>query len=233
MCMMLAGQQILVRQPPDPAIASLSALLRMRGNNGSTSFVDDTGKTWTSTGGAALSTAQGKFYGSSMLCGSGKRISTVTDPDFGFGAGAYTLEGWLYATANSTVDRCIFDTRTASVQGIALYATATFGGSKAFTLYNNTGIICFEATSTNVPLNEWCHWRVTHSGTTSYLFRNGVVVASGTDARTLPATNPIVFGANYLGSQPTIGYLDMLRAHKGTALSTSAFDPPRGPFPNY
>ena len=66
-------------------------------------------RTLTANDGAVLSTVQKKFGTHSMLFdGSNDSISVADHADFDFGTGNFTIEAWIYYTATSSVDECIF-----------------------------------------------------------------------------------------------------------------------------
>ena len=66
--------------------ANTKSLLHFDGANNSTTFTDETGKTWTAHGNAKISTAQYKFpTGSGLFDGTGDYIDTPDHADFNFG----------------------------------------------------------------------------------------------------------------------------------------------------
>ena len=71
-------------------------LLHMNGSDGSTTFTDESGKTWTAHGNAQIDTAQSKFGGASGLFdGSGDYLSTPDHADFELGSGDWTHDFWI------------------------------------------------------------------------------------------------------------------------------------------
>lgn len=86
----------------DPYLANVVSLLHFNGSNGSTTFTDETGKTWTANGNAQIDTSLG--YSAGKFDGTGDFISTPSHADFSFGSGLWTAEAWVYrpsATANT------------------------------------------------------------------------------------------------------------------------------------
>ncbi|MGE3298622.1 MAG: phage tail protein, partial [Porticoccaceae bacterium] len=72
----------------DPYWNNVVALLHMDGTNGSTTFTDQKGHTFTATGNAQISTAQSKFGGASALFdGTGDLVSSADHADWALGAG--------------------------------------------------------------------------------------------------------------------------------------------------
>lgn len=72
------------------------SLLRFNGANGSTTFTDETGKTWTRTGTPTITTAISQFDGASGAFSTNDRIDCAS-ADFNFGTGDFTMEGWFRA----------------------------------------------------------------------------------------------------------------------------------------
>jgi hypothetical protein len=91
--------------PGDLYYNSCSLLLHFSGSNGSTTIIDNSPNNFpiTSSNGAAISTAQSKFGGSSIFFdGTNDYIITPSSTAFEFGSGDFTIEGWIYPTANVT-----------------------------------------------------------------------------------------------------------------------------------
>ena len=211
------------------ATSSLSALLHFDGANGSTTFTDQVSSNiWTPTG-AVISTAQSKFGGSSAYFNGSSHLTGPASPLFGFGAGDYTFECWLYSTGGGS-DQCLFDTRSASNQGIGIYVVlSSYSGSPG--VANNNAVIA--GGGSRVPLNTWTHYAVCRQAGKVYGFVGGVLRFTVTDARTYASVaTPIIGFNNYTGTQGYTGYLDELRVLKGVALYTTDFTPPSAPFPN-
>lgn len=92
----------------DPYWANVVSLLHMDGANGSTTFTDQKGKTWTPNGNVQISTAQSVFGGSSAAFdGVNDSLSIASHADFGFGTGDWTVECFVRQT--TTAAQVIFD----------------------------------------------------------------------------------------------------------------------------
>lgn len=79
--------------------------LRFNGTNGSTTFTDETGKTWTPTGTPTITTSvANSFDGACGAFGTGStdRID-CTSTDFNFGTGDFTIEGWFNLVGNTAL----------------------------------------------------------------------------------------------------------------------------------
>lgn len=210
---------------------TVAALLHFNGSDGSTSFTDVTGKAWTAVGAAQIDTAQSKFGSASGLFdGTTAYITTPSHTDFGFGTGDYTVEGFARPSAAAT--NCMFDNRTASLQGLAIYSHTVTGGTFDFVVATNSAILVHGTTPFSTT--SFTHWAVCRQGTTIRLYLDGVQVGSATDARTLASSNPVVIGANYAAAQFYQGWIDEVRIVKGACLypNGTTFTPPSSPFPN-
>lgn len=219
----------------DPDFASVSALLHFDGADGSTTFTDVIGNTWTTAANSQLDTAFFKWGTASMLHGvTNYHIRTASNARFGFGSGDYTLEGW-YRYPSSTGDRCILDTRTGANTGIAVYvSTAGAGNAGKLAVLSNVALLARATTA--FTANTWQHWAVVRDGTTLYGYLDGVVQFTVADARVYAAASTCFFGDNYLApSQPTEGNSDDFRVTKGVCRypGGTTFSPPPAAFPDF
>lgn len=88
--------------------------------------------------------------------------------------------------------------------------------------------------SVNFPLKQWVHVAAVKSGTTMYLFKDGVLVNTATSAVRTNFGGSINVGqatvdASYRGY--LLGYVSNVRLTKGSALYTANFTPPAAPLP--
>lgn len=214
----------------DPDFASVVALLHMEGANGSTTFTDQKGHTFTASGAAQISTAQSRFGSSSMANdGDGDWLTAASSADFGFGAGDFTVEGWYYRTANLS-NAFLVDFRVAGGNSFMLWASQASNANKM--CYSDQGAGGFTAGTNTFPLNTWAHWALTRSGTTVRGFIGGVLEFTTTDSRTFASPQGIYLGSSTSGGQGAQGYMDEFRVTKGVARYTAAFTPPTAAFPD-
>lgn len=89
--------------------------------------------------------------------------STVLTPTTGF-----TMSGWIYINGANANFGTIYCSWTPST---SLYIGTKIAASSTIQVYFN-GTNNFDITS--VPLNQWVHIRVTHSGSTIFSYINGV-----------------------------------------------------------
>jgi hypothetical protein len=202
----------------DPYWANVSALLHMDGADGSTTFTDEKGHTFTANGNAQIDTAQSKFNGASGLFdGTGDYLDSAASADWGFGAGNWTVEAWVRPAVSSGTQG-LFESRVGGAVGVGIY---THVGSNGLVLTDNSAIIAQGAALT---AGVWTHIAVARSGTTVRGFRNGTLDWSVTDSRTYAASPAIRIGADTTPSAYN-GHIDELRITKGVARYTTNFTP--------
>lgn len=213
----------------DPYAANIVAGLHMNGANGSTTFTDIKGHTFTANGNAQISTAQSRFGGSSGLFdGTGDYLSAAASADFGFGAGAWTISAWVRPSV-VTGDISLFDSRVSSAVGVGIYTSLTAQSNK-WGLANNSAIV---ASGGNLVANEWEYLEIVRSGNTVMGFRWGVLEWTYTDTRTYASSAAINIGANSSGGTGFNGYINDFLITKGVARHTAKFVVPVATFAGF
>lgn len=215
----------------DPNWASVKTLLHLNGSNGSTTFTDETGRTWSASGTAAIATAQSKFGGASLgLDGSGARITSADSADFAFGSGDFTIEAFVRRAA-SGITQAIIGQWGASTGNRSWLLFLDTSNALMFGSYT-TGQALVNAGATT--LNTWHHVAVSRNGSTVRVFIDGV----GTSA-TLTGTlqdSPVSaeIGSYDAGVSARLnGFVDEVRITKGVGRYTANFTPPSAEFPNH
>ena len=222
---------------------SCSLLLHCDGSNGSTTFTDNSPspKTVTAYNGAAISTAQSKFGGASALFdGTNDYIATQSSTAFEFGSGNFTIEGWIYPTANVTNTYYAWISKTVGSGYGEFYFPQRNGNLYIFFSYNgsswgihgvNSGYI-FGA----LTINAWNNFAITRQGDTIRSYLNGVAGSTFSlpTGQSLYATSGygVGIGANNDGSERVTGYADEIRITKGVARYTTNFTTSSVAFPN-
>jgi hypothetical protein len=152
--------------------------------------------------------------------GTGDYLSTLAAPNFYFGAGDFTIEAWIWKSANGSggydgifqlgVQGNISD-------GCSLEASATRGywfGAGGATIVQY-----------NVSPNDstWHHVAVSRSGNNTRLYVDGIRRGTTyTTAYTIPSTSIYVLVGGEAGtSYPFNGYIDDLRVTKGIGRYTT------------
>lgn len=224
----------------DPYWANVVSLLHFNGTDGSTTFTDETGKTWTAYGDAQIDTAQSKFGGASGLFdGSSDRVETGDHSDFNFGSGDFTVECWFRESGAGAIRQIVGQHTTQSTTNSSFLILSDnrqlgvgvgLGGS--FTSIINT--------DGQHSLDTWIHVAMVRDGTTLRLFVDGSQKNSTNISTTAvnDSTRPVTIGVVMANSGPDPGnyyyngYVDELRITKGVARYTSNFTPPSAPFPD-
>lgn len=226
----------------DRFFPSVSLLLHCDGTNGSTSFTDSgpKGISFTSNGGAQVSTAAPKFgTGSMLLNGSGQWVSFPNTSELNLGSGDWTLEMWVKMAAGFTNYKRLFSFCAASPaspsdESILIEVTQTTGTLGVYAGIGAAWTTAFDTVA--ITTGSWVHVAAVRSGSTLYLWKNGTLAASSA------ISGSINFNAawtGYIGRWPASslrdfnGEIDEVRFTKGVARYTSAFTPPALPFPNF
>jgi len=179
------------------------------------------GKTVVAVDNAQIDTAIKKFgTGSLLLDGTGDYISVANDPDFGFGTGNFTIEGWFYAN-DVTGTKSLVDLRAGTAVDSGLYIKSD--SATVSVTHNGTQILSGGVLSTAT----WTHIAVTRSGTTINLYVNGTRVDSdNTFSDDLGSAKPLLIGAAYDGSSGWDGQVDDFRISTVARYTLGSYTPP-------
>lgn len=165
-------------------------------------------------------------YGAATVGGSGyfaggtdSLATSSTSSAFAFGTGDFTVECWVYITADSSVVRGIWQNGTADSCNIQ---RNTSGNLQA---WDGTDRI----STTTVLSNAWNHIAFCRASGTARIFVNGVVAFSWTSSVNYTTASVWVFGYTAGGTNRMVGNISNARIVTGTALYTTAFTPPTAP----
>lgn len=219
----------------DPYWANVAALLHFDGADASTTFTDQTGKTWTASGNAQLDTAQSKFGGASLLLdGSGDYASTPNGTAFQMGSGDFTVEAWVRRNGVGV----IMGNWRGSIPEMCGWLLNVDASGK-LNLSTGVGTSNVAHTSaTTVPSGVFSHVAAVRSGTSIFLFIDGVKDANTytrTGALNHEPSEPVSIGAVQISTSPAAfftGHIDEVRITKGVARYTADFTPPTAAFPH-
>lgn len=210
-------------------------LLHFAGTNNSTTFTDESAKTWTARGNAVISTTEKRFGAASGLFdGNGDWIDTPDSDDFylddGSNSTSWTIDFWTRWDVDP-------GTNTEGFCGQLTNGDNYF----YFQLDNNTLRFANKNTSAgeniiitnsfNPAANTWYHIALVKAGTTGYLmFVNGQQIGTTqTDTDSMVnRTGVFTIGASKTGSttfQYFSGNIDEFRLSKGVARWTTNFIP--------
>lgn len=217
---------------PLTAITNTSLLL----NFTNAGIIDHTAKNVLETvGNAQVSTTQKKYgTGAMYFDGTGDYLTAPSSADFNFGAGNFTIEGWLNLSDTSSSYKCILSI------GIPVQVYARNGNVECY-LSNTSNassgyfVSALLGPSSSISANTWAHFALVRNGNTFTAYVNGV---GGTSITTSAESvffsgSPVSVGL-YVPSMgyALSGYIDDLRITKGVARYTANFTPPALEFPN-
>jgi len=206
-----------------------SLLMHFNGTNGSTTMTDNSKNnlTVTSVNGAAISTAQSKFGGSSVLFdGTNDYLTTNTNANLALESANFTIEGWFYfidGTANS-LRPVLGNYSLFSSNSIYFGKHTSYGGKMALWIGNYSANNALLADPTDLTNNQWIHFAIVRNGSNWTMYRDGVSVTTVTYSGVTSTTNFFYIGASGDGYYFN-GYIDELRITKGIARYTSNFTP--------
>lgn len=221
----------------DPDYASVSLLLHGDGANGGRTFIDSgpSARVVTAAGSAQTSTAQVKFGSAAMAFYTGGvagSVFTANNAAFDFGSGNFTIEFWLYLTANTTP--AIICQKAAATGIYPFQVWINSSGKLGFRGFNSAGSgLLFDVTGgTTLSTGAWMFCQARRSGTNFDVTLNGTVDGSvtGISGALLSNADPVHIGDYGGGSSfPVRGFIDDYRITKGVVRSAT---PPTSAFPN-
>jgi len=218
----------------DTNFADVSLLLHGDGTSGSTTITDSSSNSvsLTVTGNTQIDTAVKKFgTGSIQFDGAGDYLTTSTNSAFGYGAGDFTIEFFLYLNSVSSSQTICSNLTSASSTNPHIYLQS--GGTIRYYTASASRI-----TSAVLSAGQFYHVAVAKSGSSTKLFINGSQSGSTySDNNDYGASAPLGVGTYWSGGSPTAtstlnGFIDELRITKGVARYTSNFTPPTAAFLN-
>lgn len=217
--------------PPMPSVEA-SLLLHFDGSNGATSTTDSSPNNHAVTfePEAVISTAQSKWGGSSLyIDGSWGNVSVPAGSAFAYGNGDFTIEAWVYRTADKT--GVVYAQTSSGYNYVLLQCEA--GGLVAYYGYDlegGGGDPMYGPAGTLVGVNSWHHIAAVRSGGYVTVYCDGV---GGTpNLNTTNYTNttrtPTIGMYSHTYIQVFEGYIDDVRVKK-EAVYTANFTPSAGP----
>lgn len=228
----------------DPYFSTVVSLLHFDGADGSTTFTDVKGRTWTAYGDAQIDTSQSVYGGASGLFdGVGDYIGTASHSDFNFGTGDFTLQARVRPLSLSNNYGSIIANGTSSFVTVNR-ALLVYGSAAPITAQRSKfGLVgpllgtdnALLLSTTLASVNTWYHVAVTRSGNTFRLFINGIIEATATYTGAMDFSNlGTLIGKN--GWDGAAGHLNAnveeFRANKGICRWTSDFTPEASALPD-
>lgn len=219
-----------------------SLVLNFQGANDSSTFVDSsyTPKTVINFGTPLIKTQQYKFNNSSGYFDGSSYISISGNPDFEFGTGDYTVEGWVYPIVSSGSQL----TAPIRLLRMNMSTLADYKIDYTFEITSLTTVRFFGGSSggtttewfANINANSWTHIAFTRQCGVMKVFVNGVqcTVKSGSanNATNITSVSQLSLPAssNTSGLMPSNPcYIDNLVVTKSVAKYTYNFSVPTVP----
>lgn len=208
------------------------SLLHFDGADGSNTFTDESGKTWTAHGNAQIDTAQSKFGGASGLFdGTGDYIDTPDHADWSMGSNDFTVDFWIRRNAINA-RQWVFGNMDSS----SYFTTASFGAGiqadnkvEIIVVRDNSTLVQPISSGTITSTSAWNHIAIVRYGNTVTLYINGVADGTGdvTGWTVKDSSSKFTIGrpGEYNGLYWN-GWIDEFRISKGIARWTSNFTPP-------
>lgn len=165
------------------------------------------------------------YGGSGYFDGSGDYLTLAQATAMSFGTGDFTVEAWVYPTANPPIFWTIIDARASATAIPWVAGLLPVSGALKGSFYNGAHI----HGSITVPLNTWTHVAFSRSGSTLRSFINSVLDINTTMSTALNVTGTQQFIGSIIDPAYNTGYLCDVRVVKGTALYTSNFTLPSEP----
>lgn len=204
------------------------SLLHFTGANASSTFIDESGKTWNAPGQAQIKTDNYKF-GSASAYFDGGFIETPNSADFEPEAEPFTIDFWIFPLSAGNNTYLAGKSNPDAEQGydIRLHDyKIQVRGVNGWSVNLANGL-------PSVNVGSWNHIAVSSTASTVYLFINGLNKGS-CDRSTIASQDiPFRLGYNTTDSEGTAfnGYMDEFRFSKGVARWTATdFTPPPQPY---
>jgi hypothetical protein len=214
------------------------ALLHFDGADGSTTFTDESGKTWTPAGNAQIDDAQYYFgFKSGLFDGTGDYISAPYSSDWqldgGSNSNAWTIDFWVrfhVDPATLTYMALVYCVKDANnFWTFRTYADHTLG----FAIVAGGSLTVYIANAWTPSKDTWYHVALVKNGATGYLmFIDGTQIgATQTDTDTIPDLTGGTIYVGYYGAGTELnGWMDELRISVGEAKWTGNFTKPNAAY---
>jgi hypothetical protein len=178
-------------------------------------------------GNVAISTAQSKYYGSSVGFSSATNDHLIfgESDDWTFGsAGDFSIELWAYPNSNLDNHSCL----VTNIKDWSTDYENAFGLGINGTTLNWYGSNGLGNLNCSISTNSWSHISVVRSGSTITLYLNGVSQGTTTNNQNFTSKNPLSLGVflPVANVRRFDGFIQDLRIYKGLAKYTANFTPP-------
>jgi hypothetical protein len=203
-------------------------LLNMDGTGQTFLDASSNPKAVAASGNATQSSTESKFGGKSAFFDGTGDYLTLTDSenDFAFGAGDFTYE-WWFKSSSSTAYAAMMTRPYTSPGGILISLNGSSGNGRPEIFWREYADALFlQSSQGGFNDNAWHHFAFVRTGTTCYMFIDGVIQATKTDVSTsIPSSTIYISSDRVFASRDYAGYIDDFRISKG-ARYNAAFTPP-------
>lgn len=213
----------------DPFYDNITLGLHMNGPSGLQAFSEIKGKTVLYEGSSQLSSSVVKFGNTSLRTGltNNDVIYLNSSTDWNLGSTDFTISCWIYPLSTGTTLNPIigqWSMGSASLVNNSILLQIDTLNKISFTVVTNGTTSLTISDTTNIPTNKWSYIEVIRFGSTVYIFKNGVSVASGSvsTGTVNSSTSPISIGrvrnSTDTGWDTTNGfngYIDDIRITRG------------------
>lgn len=221
----------------DPYYSTVGLLLHATGANGSTTFTDPTGNTWTPSN-VTVSTAQlnGNLPVASFSGATNSYLSTPTSTNWDFGTGDFTIETWVYIETDSTTDGSgmrragiagpnIGSGLDTTFWGLLIDGDATTTGTGLLFETKLSGVSASRYIVTTISKNAWHHIAISKNSNGTYFCVDGTIYITApiTQAINNVSASGINIGresSTITWERPLNGYMSEFRITKGVARYT-------------
>lgn len=209
----------------DPYYSLDKLLLPLTGNNNSTTFTDisTSNRVIAWSGNVKISTNQSKWgAGSAYFDGSADRLACT---GVAIGTQDFTIDFWMYPINGGGQDKAVlFQTGAENTNGgLHIWRDGSTNPMQiTVSTYSSSSYRTAVSSTTTFDNDTWAHVRVSRSGTTYYLYKNGTLLNSNT--QTLGSNLTLTawrIGVGDYGLSSFNGYLQDIRVTVGVARSTS------------
>lgn len=221
-----------------PLWAETVAQLHFNGADGSSSFPDAKGKTWSANAGAVLDTDHKVFGSASLYLGGSSYVTTPASADFAFAGGSFVIEGRLREAVRGANRQVIGQHTTQSTADSAFIVLSNDGVLSA-SVYSGGSAYTVTASGQHA-INTWVAWALERDGDTLRLLIDGAVAASTSVASVTlnTSTQPVCIGVVRRSDGPDPanlyfnGHQDEIRITKGVARYGGAYTPATEEWPD-
>jgi hypothetical protein len=176
---------------------------------------------------SGVSATQGSITFGSLTV-STQYLTVAADAAFTLGTNDFTIEFWLNQNTRGTLDRAFTYDASAATASLGNFyfvvGTSRFG----VTYGNGSAAVNLTSATSNLPqLNTWNHFAIVRSGNVLTWYMNGVAMATGAYAFTIPArTGTMQISYSGGNNNSIVGHITNFRFVNGVAVYTGAFTVP-------